>query len=390
MQGLLDFIKTPEGQGLLSGVFGYAANARKGAPINSLGRGGLAGLMGYSNAIDREQQAQEASVIKDFRTMQMGEMQRRMEQQKAQEEWRKNLPGMIQQSQTTYGAGDEGPTMTPGNPQALQSYLMRPESPFADDLVKRQLFPKEEEAFTLGEGQVRYKGGQVVAQGPQKTADLPSDVRAYQFAQQQGYKGSFQDWVLSQKRASAPSMAVNLSDPTAVGKAGLDFQDKYRAATKPSFARAQAYNAMQEASLDPSPKGDLTMVYSFIKALDPESVVREGEIGLVNANRSIPDTVKGYAQRLASGQSLLPDERADLLKQARTLSYTDFQRSRNDIRAYRDNAERLGLDPDLYAPDPYAGIDFMRVRKPGSPVQTPWAQQPAQNDPKDPLGLFKR
>lgn len=98
------------------------------------------------------------------------------------------------------------------------------------------------------------------------------------------------------------------------------------------------------------------MVYSFIKALDPESVVREGEISLVNSNRSIPDQVKGYAQKLATGKNLLPEERADLIKQAQTLTQTDYKRSRNDVKAYRDNAGRLGLDPDLYAPDPYAGF----------------------------------
>ena len=63
MAGLLDdfssFIKTPEGQGLLSGVFGYAANAKRGQPINSLGRGGIAGLMGYAGAQDRAEKQEE-------------------------------------------------------------------------------------------------------------------------------------------------------------------------------------------------------------------------------------------------------------------------------------------------------------------------------------------
>ena len=358
MQGLLDFIKTPEGQGLLAGAFGYAANAQRGAPINSIGRGGLAGLLGYSNALERQTQDQENQFQRQYRNMQMDQMRGQLERQRAQDDWRKNLPTIMGQSQTTYGAGEEGPTINRGNPQALQEYLMRPESPFADDLIKRQLFPKEEEAYTLGEGQVRYKGGQVIAQGPEKTPELPSDVRAYQFAQQQGFKGTFQDWVMSQKRASAPSVAVNLSDPTAVARAGMDLQDKYRSATKGSYARAQAYNAMLEASKNPSPKGDLTMVYSLVKAYDPESVVREGEISLLEANRSVPDKIKGYAQRLASGQSLLPHERADMLNQARTLSMTDYQRSRKNIQAYRENAQRLKLDPDLYAPDPYSGVDF--------------------------------
>ena len=53
MAGLLDFISTPEGQGLLSATFGGLAGARRGQPINSIGRAGMAGLMGYGNAQER-------------------------------------------------------------------------------------------------------------------------------------------------------------------------------------------------------------------------------------------------------------------------------------------------------------------------------------------------
>lgn len=56
MAGLLDFLNTPDGQGLLSAAFGGLAGARTGQPINSIGRAGLAGLSGYTGAQDREQQ----------------------------------------------------------------------------------------------------------------------------------------------------------------------------------------------------------------------------------------------------------------------------------------------------------------------------------------------
>lgn len=62
MAGLLDFVNTPEGQGLLAATFGGLAGARRGQPINSLGRAGLAGLGGYTGAQDRiETQRQNAT-----------------------------------------------------------------------------------------------------------------------------------------------------------------------------------------------------------------------------------------------------------------------------------------------------------------------------------------
>lgn len=48
--GLLDFVNTPVGMGLLSAAFGGLAGARRGAPLNSLGAAGLAGVAGYNAA----------------------------------------------------------------------------------------------------------------------------------------------------------------------------------------------------------------------------------------------------------------------------------------------------------------------------------------------------
>jgi hypothetical protein len=56
MSGLLGFLKTPEGQGLLAAGFGGLASANSRTPINSLGKAGLAGMVGYSNALDNQRQ----------------------------------------------------------------------------------------------------------------------------------------------------------------------------------------------------------------------------------------------------------------------------------------------------------------------------------------------
>jgi len=50
MNGLLDFVQTPAGQGLLAAAFGGLATAGRGGPINTLGAAGLSGIAGYSAA----------------------------------------------------------------------------------------------------------------------------------------------------------------------------------------------------------------------------------------------------------------------------------------------------------------------------------------------------
>lgn len=410
-----DFINTPGGMGLLSAVGAGLAGARRGQPLNSIGAGLLGGLQGYSQA--QEQQQQQA-----FNQQRQKLFDSQVAENEAQVKARQ-LALERQQTRDTFlsNAFTPQPMMQPskdqaaisaGNPYANPDFLLqtgkannlpgldqvpmgvKPINRF--DAIRAQFSPEEAlnlealsapkrpniQTFKPGDTVRNMDTGEVVFQAPDKAPEAPTGVREYQFAKEQGYRGTFQDWVMSQKRAGAPSVAVNMSDPTAVAKAALSFQKDYRDATKPSYARAAAYNAMLEASNDPSPKGDLTMVYSLVKAYDPESVVREGEIDLLAANRSVPDRIKGYAQRLATGKSLLPHERQDMLEQARTLSFTDYKRSRNDIKAFRDNAGRLGLDPELYAPDPYQGVDFGPRKLGGNPrPQAPKAEAtPAASD----------
>ena len=66
MAGLLDFLKSPEGQGLVSGISGYAATARRGTPINNIGRGLLAGTAGLNTALDKQKEVEKQQMMKSF------------------------------------------------------------------------------------------------------------------------------------------------------------------------------------------------------------------------------------------------------------------------------------------------------------------------------------
>ena len=168
MAGLLEFLNSPSGMGLLSGVAGGMAGARRGAPINSIGRGLTTGLLGYQQAQDAIKQEQDNALAKQYKQLQMDEMQRKMEQAKAQQTWKAGLPQMMDKAQTKvtpftpddpfnqgpaafgemYGGNQHGQqtdalmaNVQQGDPQALQQYLMQPDSPYADKLMEKQLFP---------------------------------------------------------------------------------------------------------------------------------------------------------------------------------------------------------------------------------------------------------
>ena len=168
-KGLLDFVSAPEGQGLLAAAFGGLAGARRGEPINSIGRAGLAGLAGYTGAQDRATQQAESAAQRKFREMQMQELERKGAQQVAQEKWRAGLGDVMALKPQEIDQFTGTTQMQSPSQDVVQKYLMDPASPFADKVLEQKLFPKAGEAFTLSPGQTRYGvDGRPVASVPEQ------------------------------------------------------------------------------------------------------------------------------------------------------------------------------------------------------------------------------
>lgn len=217
MNGLLDFFGTPQGQGLLSAVAGGMAGARRGQPINSIGRGLLAGTAGYGNALDRQQQAEQMAMqqqdreqARAMRELQMGQIKTQLERDQAQQDWRKGLPDVYRQAtEPTYGASDVGPTMAAPDPNALTRYAMLPNSPFADKILEQQIMPKPADYKVVGNALVKVGPGGVTEayKAPEKV-----DYNALVIPDGQGgYK--LNDLVVGAKRdiaaAGRPSVQVD-------------------------------------------------------------------------------------------------------------------------------------------------------------------------------------
>jgi len=192
MAGLLDFLSTPQGMGLLSAVAGGMAGARRGQPINSIGRGLAAGAMGYTQSLEDQRRQQAVSVADQYRQMQMDQMRQTMEQQKAQQGWRANLSSVMAPKLT--GTTEQGRQLAEQNAefgaegveplaasamyagqnaplgvqygmdkQAVQDYMMRPESPYADKIIERELFPEKVKPVALGKTLVNPETGETIA-----------------------------------------------------------------------------------------------------------------------------------------------------------------------------------------------------------------------------------
>lgn len=332
----------------------------------SIAEGLQAGQRAYKGAMQGTLQEQLQNVqLQDMIRKRQLEQQALAEQQRIQGV----IQGAVTKPQEIYGEDmmgqRQGEGMTAGGfdlqkaiPQLMSSEAGR--KALGELIATQKAMAGETTSLAEGANLVRVNPitGKVetVAQGAPKREPVPSAIAEYKFAQDQGFKGTFQDFELAKRAASAPKVAVDMKDPTAVAMAGLKLQGDIRQDLKAPKDTATAYQTMYNAATNPTQKGDTTMLYTFFKVLDPQSTVREGEIEMIKQSRSIPEKFKGMAQKLASGQTLLESERADLLNQAYQYVANQQRGVTETIDMYKDYAKAFGLNPEKAVPNPFADI----------------------------------
>ena len=173
-----------------------------------------------------------------------------------------------------------------------------------------------------------------------KAEATPSAIKEYQFAQGQGYQGTFQDFQLTQKAAVAPKVTVDMTG----GQKGFDNEMtlKKTFAAEPVYKAfvemKSAYGQISDSLKAASPAGDLAAATKFMKLLDPGSVVRESELGMAMAASGALDRAVNYAQMRINGTKLTPDQRKDFQK----LSNELFGTATTAYNAKRGEFEEMG------------------------------------------------
>lgn len=210
------------------------------------------------------------------------------------------------------------------------------------------------ETFKLGEGEKQYQRDPLtgvvkeVATGAPKVKEPQSDIQKYEYAKKNdGYKGSFTQFLLDERRAGAANQTVNM------GQKGLDNTLKIRG----EFKSEPIYKAHQEiqsaygqigASLNSgTPVGDLAAATKIMKLLDPGSVVRESELALAMAASGALDRLTSYGENIINGTKLTAQQRKDFQALANRL----FDESSRLYNAKRSEYAGIAKRNDLNVED---------------------------------------
>lgn len=169
------------------------------------------------------------------------------------------------------------------------------------------------------------------------------------------------------QQAETPAPMTDAGKLTADLRAGHITQDQYNAAAGPGLdvkgesdlrkefsalpvvktfsEQTQALTRLKASTADPSPAGDLAVIFNYMKMLDPGSTVREGEFATAQNAGAIDDRVYGIYNRVLEGTRLAPDQRADFVGRAQKIYAAAEQQFMPIFKEYQGIAQTYGYDP---------------------------------------------
>lgn len=163
--------------------------------------------------------------------------------------------------------------------------------------------------------------------------------------------------------ATAPAPAPAATGPQPIipgtGKAFAnekDLRSEFSAQVKPYTELAQAFRKVEAAALNPSAAGDISLVYGYMKILDPGSTVMQGEQATAQNAGSVPDSVRAMYNKALTGESLAPTIRQDFYAQARNIIESQRELSSDLIQRYTGVAREYKLNPNQIVYDPFKRI----------------------------------
>lgn len=157
--------------------------------------------------------------------------------------------------------------------------------------------------------------------------------------------------------------------PEAEGK----FRKEYSDQTKGYQEVKSAYGRVL-ASED-NAVGDLSLIFGYMKMLDPGSVVREGEFATAQNAAGVPERIQNIYNQVVSGQRLSPSQRQSFKGQAGKL-YSTAQTQEAQVRqgieriakGYGLNAANIFYTPTEVAPTAPGAAPGAPALAPGAPV----------------------
>jgi len=154
-------------------------------------------------------------------------------------------------------------------------------------------------------------------------------------------------------------------DPKELTSTELSIGSAFNTQAAPFITIGQAYKKIETAANNPSAAGDISLIFGYMKLLDPASVVREGEFATAQNAGSIPQSIYGMYNKALNGERLAPSIRSDFLNQAKNLISSQKEIFDLTIKPrFESLVQSSGVNRANVMFDPFASIDLTKTETP--------------------------
>jgi hypothetical protein len=112
-----------------------------------------------------------------------------------------------------------------------------------------------------------------------------------------------------------------------------------------------AYKTVLASAEDPSAAGDLSLIFAYMKMLDPGSAVKEGEYATAEKAAGVPEQIRSTYNRVFNGEKLGESQRRDFVDRAQRLYDTRLVDQDERSVRYSGLAETYGIPPEQVVRD---------------------------------------
>ncbi len=209
------------------------------------------------------------------------------------------------------------------------------------------------------DGKHYYEGGEAVLPGVQAQMPTQPQRRIVKGNDGFNYYGDDGSRVLpdvqAQEKPKDDKAFANITN----------LRKQFENGNKSFISMRDAFGRIMSTTKEPSPAGDLSLIYNFMKINDPASVVRESEFAMGAAAGNYGQRIKGMVGRITSGERLTPDQRADFISTAQKLYQSHEKTYQNRVDEFSRIAQSFDYDPSQVI------IDHRGNVKAAQPENTP-------------------
>lgn len=181
-----------------------------------------------------------------------------------------------------------------------------------------------------------------------------------------GLERAREEAALEGQRLTNEERARNLQKPVEPGQGGGNFKDESSLRTEfsglPSVKNFETILPLYASAIRAGEggAGDVNIIYALAKAMDPGSVVREGELQIASSTGSAGERLKGYFKQVRTGGSLTPEVRQGLLNEMRNRASAAADAYNQQRSRYGKLAQRYNIDPEVII-GPHPGAPFQQA-----------------------------